>query len=75
MPLVLITNMIHGESELTDALTYGEWNERGFSVIKGQLSKLRNPDGGAVFSKDQVTLRGFTGDYEEPVEYSTCVLS
>ena len=74
MPLVLISNMIHGVNELTEALTYGEWNERGFSIIRGQLSKLRNTDGGAVFSKDQVTLQGFTGDYED-VENATSVLS
>lgn len=74
MPLVSTTNWTHGVTELTEALTYDEWNERGFSVIKGQLSKLRNTEGVAVFSKDQVTLQGFTGDYEE-AENATSVLS
>lgn len=64
MPLALITNTIHGESELTDALTYGEWQERGYQVIKGQMSKVRGPTGGALFTKEQVKLQEFSGDYD-----------
>lgn len=48
---------------MNDALTYGEWQERGYQVIKGQMSKLRSPSGGALFTKEQVKLRGLSGDY------------
>lgn len=68
--------MIHGENELTDALTYGEWQERGYQVIKGQMSKLRSPTGGALFTKEQVSLKEFSGDYyEKAVEEFTSTLS
>lgn len=54
---------------MTDALTYGEWQERGYQVIKGQMSKLRSPAGGALFTKEQVSLKEFSGDYyEEGIE-------
>lgn len=37
-----------------DSLTYDEWKELGFHVMRGERSTKRNKNGQAVFSPDQV---------------------
>jgi hypothetical protein len=43
-----------GKHEPGASMTYDEWKELGYHVIKGEKSRARNNKGQAVFSPNQV---------------------
>ena len=47
--------MIYSKMEL---MTFNEWSEKGFRIIKGSKSTHRNEDGVALFRGDQVVKIG-----------------
>lgn len=50
-------------------LTFNEWKEQGFHVIKGQKAVAKNMDGTALFSRSQVEESYYSNEEDSDYGY------